>query len=88
MVYIGIDLHRKRSQVAALDESGELLFNRRVASRPDELFKAIGDAGQEGVEVVFEATLGWGWLADMLAAAGIQTHRAHLWGGFYRLSTP
>jgi hypothetical protein len=26
MVYIGIDLHRKRSQVAALDERGELLF--------------------------------------------------------------
>jgi len=41
MVYIGIDLHRKRSQVAALDGNGELLFNRRVATRPDELFKAI-----------------------------------------------
>ena len=36
MVYIGIDLHRKRSQVAALDGNGELLFNRRVATRPDE----------------------------------------------------
>jgi hypothetical protein len=45
MVYIGIDLHRKRSQVAALDGNGELLFNRRVATRSDELFKAIGDAG-------------------------------------------
>ena len=77
MVYIGIDLHRKRSQVAALDESGELLFNRRVPTRADELFKAIGDAGEEPVEVVFEATFGWGWLADMLAEAGIPTHMAH-----------
>ena len=77
MVYIGIDLHRKRSQVAALDGNGELLFNRRVATRPDELFKAIGDAGEEPVEVVFEATFGWGWLADMLAEAGIPTHMAH-----------
>jgi predicted NBD/HSP70 family sugar kinase len=32
MVYIGIDLHRKRSQVAALDESGKLR-NRTRASR-------------------------------------------------------
>ncbi len=39
MVYIGIDLHRKRSQVAALDESGELLFNRRVPTRPRDLFE-------------------------------------------------
>ena len=77
MVYIGIDLHRKRSQVAALDGKGELLFNRRVATRPDELFKAIGAAGEEPVEVVFEATFGWGWLADMLAEAGIPTHMAH-----------
>jgi transposase len=77
MVYIGIDLHRKRSQVAALDGNGELLFNRRVATRADELFKAIGDAGEEPVEVVFEATFGWGWLADMLAEAGIPTHMAH-----------
>ena len=77
MVYIGIDLHRKRSQVAALDGNGELLFNRRVATRPGELFKAIGAAGEEPVEVVFEATFGWGWLADMLAEAGIPTHMAH-----------
>src|SRR3982074_3301526 len=77
MVYIGIDLHRKRSQVAALDESGELLFNRRVPTRADELFKGIGDAGEEPVEVVFEATFGWGWLADMLAEAGIPTPMPH-----------
>src|SRR3979411_2426724 len=77
MVYIGIDLHRKRSQVAALDGNGELLFNRRVASRADELFKAIGDSGEEPVEVVFEATFGWGWLADMLAEAGMPAHMAH-----------
>jgi transposase len=77
MVYIGIDLHRKRSQVAALDGNGELLFNRRVATRADELFKAIGGAGEEPVEVVFEATFGWGWLADMLAEAGIPAHMAH-----------
>ena len=27
--------------------------------------------------MVFEGTFGWGWLADMLAAAGNPTHMAH-----------
>jgi transposase len=77
MVYIGIDLHRKRSQVAALDDQGELLFNRRVPTRQAELFEVLASAGDAPVEVVFEATFGWGWLADLLADAGIPTHMAH-----------
>jgi len=77
MVYIGIDLHRKRSQVAALDDRGKLLFNRRVPTRPAELFEVLATASEAPVEVVFEATFGWGWLADLLAEAGIPTHMAH-----------
>ena len=77
MVYIGIDLHRKRSQVAALDDQGELLFNRRVPTRPAELFEVLASTGEAPVEVVFEATFVWGWLADLLADAGIPTHMAH-----------
>ena len=77
MVYIGIDLHRKRSQVAALDEKGQLLFNRRVPTRPDELLEVLAEAGDAPVEVAFEATFGWGWLADLLAEVGIPTHMAH-----------
>ena len=77
MAYIGIDLHRKRSQVAALDEQDELLFTRRVPTRPAELFEVLASVGEAPVEVVFEATFGWGWLADLLAEAGIPTHMAH-----------
>ena len=32
MIYVGIDLHRKRSQIAALDEQGTELLSRRVAN--------------------------------------------------------
>jgi len=31
-VYVGIDVHRKRSQVAVVDESGKVLANRNVPS--------------------------------------------------------
>ena len=29
-VYVGIDVHRKRSQVAVIDQGGEVLANRNV----------------------------------------------------------
>ena len=36
MVYIGVDLHRKTTQVAAVNGSGELPMNRKVpTSGPD-----------------------------------------------------
>lgn len=34
MVYIGVDLHRKKSQVAAIDEDGTLVLNRKVRTGP------------------------------------------------------
>jgi hypothetical protein len=42
-VYVGIDVHRKRSQVAVIDQGGEVLANRNVptpTSRP-----AVGGRG-------------------------------------------
>ena len=40
MIYVGIDLHRRRSQITALDEQGTELLSRRVANDPEAL-KAI-----------------------------------------------
>ncbi len=37
MIDVGIDLHRKRSQIAALDEQGRELLSRRVANEPEAL---------------------------------------------------
>ena len=33
--------------------------------------------GPQPIEVVFEATYGWSWFADLLADAGIPAHMAH-----------
>ena len=34
MVYIGVDLHRKKSQVGAIDQDGKLVLNRKVRTGP------------------------------------------------------
>jgi transposase len=79
MVYIGVDLHRKVSQVAAVDEHGKVLGNRRVSTNFDELFQVFGELAPEPKlgSVAFEATFGWGWFADLLRDAGMDAHVSH-----------
>src|SRR5262245_26592501 len=76
MVYVGIDLHRKRSQIAVLDEQGAQLLSRRIVNDPDtflELLQGLGD----DAEIALEATYGWEWLADLLEEAGYELHLSH-----------
>src|SRR5262245_25329014 len=76
MIYVGIDLHRKRSQIAALDEQGRELLSRRVANDPEALKAILGELGGE-LQVALEATYGWEWLADLLEAEGHELHLSH-----------
>ena len=76
MVYVGIDLHRNRSQVAVLDQDGGELLSRRIANDPEIFLELLNGLGDE-VEVALEATYGWEWLADLLADAGYELHLAH-----------
>jgi predicted NBD/HSP70 family sugar kinase len=41
-VYVGIDVHRKRSQVAVIDAKGEVLANRNVPNGAEPILKVIG----------------------------------------------
>ncbi len=77
MVCIGVDLHRKKSQVAALDQDGNLVFNRKVSTGPAEMQQLIDELRPQPIQVAFEATFGWGWFADLLAELGVPAHMAH-----------
>jgi transposase len=77
MVYLGVDLHRKLSHVVALDEAGRVVLERRFPNEPSAFRRVFGELEPEPLEVVFEATYGWGWFADLLADAGIPAHMAH-----------
>lgn len=75
--YVGVDLHRRRSQVVVLDEDGEKLSSVNVDNRePAELVAAVLEGG-EGCGVVLEAAWGWYWIADLLSDAGFEVHLAH-----------
>src|SRR5213082_882665 len=55
-VYVGIDVHRKRSQVAVIDAKGEVLANRNVPNGAEPILKVIGGL-PPGTPAAFEARL-------------------------------
>ena len=55
--YVGIDLHRRRSVIVRITESGEVLEEVRIDNDPVALACAIENAGPNP-EVVLEATYG------------------------------
>src|SRR3954449_1892437 len=74
--WVGIDLHRRRSQIAVVDEQGELTLSRRIINDRQTLLELL--AGVEGeTHVALEATYGWEWLAELLEDAGYDLHLAH-----------
>jgi len=74
--YVGIDLHRRRSQVVILDETGVKLSSVKVENSAAALALAVGEAGP-APEVVLEATWGWYWAAELLTDMGARVHLAH-----------
>jgi transposase len=73
---VGIDLHRKRSQVAILDDQGRELRSRRVINDGPTILALLAEIEGE-CRVALEATYGWEWLAELLEDAGYELHLAH-----------
>jgi transposase len=73
---VGLDLHRRRSVLVRMTETGEHLESVRISNDPGYLREVMARAG-ESPEVVLEATYGWYWAADTLAELGASVHLAH-----------
>jgi len=73
---VGLDVHRRRSVLVRMTESGRRLETVRITNDPQRLAEVMARAG-EALEVVLEATYGWYWAADTLAELGASVHLAH-----------
>jgi transposase len=73
---VGMDLHRRRSVLVRMTETGERLETVRISNDPEYLRAVMARAG-EAPEVVLEAAYGWYWAADTLAELGAHVHLAH-----------
>ena len=75
-VYVGIDVHRKRSQVAVVTGDGTVELNKNVVNGSEPMLRLIGDL-PPGTPVAFEAAFGWSWLAELLEDYGFEAHMVH-----------
>src|ERR1700746_1336569 len=75
-VYVGIDVHRKRSQVAVVDEDGAVELNKNVVNGSEAMLSVIGGV-PAGTPAAFEAAFGWGWLVELLEGYGFDPHLVH-----------
>jgi transposase len=75
-VYVGIDVHRKRSQVAVIDANGEVLANRNAPNGVGPILGVIGGL-PPGTPAAFEAAFGTGWLVELLQDYGFAPHLVH-----------
>jgi transposase len=75
-VHVGIDVHRRRSQVAVVDSAGVVLKNRNVVNGVETVLSLIGEYPTH-TPVAFEAAYGWGWLVELLDDYGYQPHLVH-----------
>ena len=73
---VGMDLHRRRSVLVRMTETGQRLETVRISNDPEYLRQVMARAG-EHPEVVLEACYGWYWAADTLAELGASVHLAH-----------
>ena len=72
-VYVGIDVHRKRSRLTVIDAAGEVLANRNVPNGVEPILTVIGGL-PPATPAAFEAAFGTGWLAG--AAGGLRLRPA------------
>ena len=75
-VCVGIDVHRKRSQVAVIDAGGEVLAIRNVPNGVETILGVIGGL-PPGTPAAFEAAFGRGWLLELLEDYGPGPHLVH-----------
>jgi len=75
-IFVGIDLHKRVSQVTAMGETGELAswrLQNEDLPRWEKVFKPLA----RNAQVALEATGNWMWLADLLQEMGAEVHLAH-----------
>jgi transposase len=76
MYTLGIDCHKKYSQVAVLDEQGKFIMNSRLVNTKEHFNNFLDNIG-EPCHAVIEAGYIWGVMYDLLKDLGVETTVAH-----------
>ncbi len=73
---VGLDAHRKFSNVTGRDSEGRIVCRMRVDHRDRRILREDLALWPRGTPVILEGTFGWGWLCDELEAVGLKPQLA------------
>lgn len=71
MEYVGIDLHKRETQVCILDEAGEVILEKRVKTTQDAL-SALFVSRAKGSKAIIESSSESEWVARLLESIGYE----------------
>jgi transposase len=74
--HVGCDLHKKFTIATARDAQNRLLWRQRLEHADRPRLRAQLGTWPKGTPVIFEASFGWGWFADVVQAAQLEPHLA------------
>ena len=74
--HIGVDLHKRNSQVGVVNNNGEVVDMRKLVNDKN-LLSDYFHLFPEGTPVVIEATTGWEWICDLLEEKGLEVKLAN-----------
>jgi transposase len=73
---LGLDVHKRYSQVAVLDEKGSVYKREKLMHSP-EILKEYLSQFPPGTPVAFETVGNWYWIAEAIEAAECEPYMAH-----------
>lgn len=76
MLYVGVDVATKESQITVMDETGQVLKRKRVPSSREGIQEALGRYRQP-LKAVVEASYNWGPVYDWLEEVAEEVVLAH-----------
>lgn len=77
MYYIGIDTHKKYSQISVMDEQGKIVERAKVVNQREELQGALREYTEAGAKAVMESGWNWGLVYDILSEEMEEMKVAH-----------
>ena len=75
--YGGIDLYSNNRVVVVIENSGTVVYRRRLVTDLPRIHEALGPYRKGVCGVVVESTYHWYWLVDGLMAVGYRVQLAH-----------
>ena len=75
-VSVGLDVHRRFSQVSARNAEGKIAWRERLDHKSREELRNRLGTWPRGMPVVLESSFGWEWLCEELEGAGLEPHLA------------